>query len=194
MLYKEKYIKYKKKYIRLKQNGGRCDYYVVIIGSFNQKSKKIIISDPSHIYIPEEHKKNSKLMKLNLVTKNVKQGKWQVILKIKKEDKEKNAEIICIHKDSFSNESIEEVLSNDKWKKIGIIGVDICQAGIYDLKYYKYNEKIWQEINYELIPEPTDYALSLKYGAVSISENGIYPVYIMKDDSEVVAVKIVFIE
>ena len=40
-----------------KQNGGKCDSnYVVVIGSFNQTSDKIIISDPSYEYIPKEHK------------------------------------------------------------------------------------------------------------------------------------------
>ena len=44
------------------------------------------------------------------MTKNVKPGNWQVILTIKEEDKEKNAELICIHEESFNNNSDKEDL------------------------------------------------------------------------------------
>lgn len=204
MSYEGKYIKYKKKYLELKQklkqngsgnnnNSHDCDY-IVIIGSFKQESNQIFVSDPSYEYITKEHEKNSKLMKLNLVINNVKPGKWKVILRIKKNEVDRNAELICIH-ESFFRADLKYQWEKEKHK----IGIDSGQAGIYDLKYYRNDGKksgdAWYEMNSQLSSKPTDYAGAISYGAVSSAGfgDGIYSVYVTKNDSKIVGVKIVFI-
>ena len=208
MTFKEKYIKYKKKYLDYinylkqinKQMGGSLKYFVVTIGSFIQKSDKMFVSDPSYEFIPEEHEMGSKLMKLNLVIPNVLAGTYDVILRIKTNEREKNAELVCIHQ-SFLKDNGSMPLYKYPWEKQDDeIGVDTGQAGIYDLKYYGENEENgnndWFEMNTRLTAKPTDYAGAMEHGAVSTAGNGdgIYPVYVIKNDSKIVGIKIVFID
>lgn len=207
--YYDKYVKYKTKYNNLimqsninssniqNPNICKCNYYQVTIGRFEQISDKMIVSDPSYEYVPEEHEPNSCLMKLNIVVDNVLSGQWVMILLIKKDIKDSNAELLCIHNSvTDSHSSILQI----PWRKIGGIGVDTGQAGIYDLRNYHNNlryDNEWYEMNSNLTNKPTDYSGVIPYGAVSSSGfgDGMYPVYVAtNENSKIVAVKIVFID
>ena len=198
MSYKDRYIKYKKKYLDLKNklactsNGKKL--YTVNIGTFDQVSDKMIITDPTYEYVPEEHVIGSKLMKLNLVIDNVLPRKWNVILQIKSDQKDRNAILLVVH-ESYTNAVL---FGNLQWLKLdGIIGVDSGSAGVYDLQFYpKTITDKWMDLNYNLVDKPTDYAGVLTHGAVSTSGfgDGMYESYIVKNDkSKIVAVKIIFI-
>lgn len=189
---------------------------------FEQISDKMIVSDPSYEYNEKEHTKNSKLMKLNLVIDNVKKGQWVFILIIRKDELEKNAEIIAFNlssKNKSENKKIDLLheinsrkLFENGWEKVGTIAVDSGMAGIYDLAHYgddnvainstsnprfdRAKDK-WLEMNINIANEPTDYSSSIPFGMVASSGygDGMYSVYVMKNKSDqVVAIKIIFID
>lgn len=174
------------------------DYMLFKLGTFEQESNRMFVSDPSYQYIEAEHSEKYRLMKLNVVIDNVCTGKWNSLISIKNIDHNRNAELICMH------ESIDLAKLADNslaWSMIEDIGVDSGQAGIYDLKYYRDDRVVsaesWYELNCTITSKPIDYAGSIPFGAVSTSGygNGFYPVYISKNpESKVVGVRIVFIE
>lgn len=182
--------------------------YTVKIGDFQQISDKMFVSDPLFDYEPKEHEPNSFLWKLNMVIENVLPGCYQVVLLINKNEKYRNAVLVCMHQ---SMEDSEKKINQYEWKKIGTIGVDSGQAGIYDLKHYRDDSIIsdnndetsketsdkWYQMNCDLTIKPTDFAGAISHGAVSRSGHGdgMYDVSIVKnDDDKVVMVKIFFIE
>lgn len=169
--------------------------YEVKIGSYEQKSDQVIVSDPSYDYDPREHMPNSKLMKLNVVIINVMKGNWNAYVTVLENEKDRNAELISIHE----NENICYIKEN-QWIKIDEIGVDSGQAGIYDLKYFqnlpKYTKDSWYKMNSEITLKEPNYAGVIPHGAVSSSGygDGLYPVYIIKNkNGKITAIKINFI-
>lgn len=213
-MYYQKYQKYKRKYFDIKMqqennNDGMVGgakikqktpgYYTLDIGEFQQISNKMIVSDPSYKYDPAEHKRGSRLMKLNLVLNKVLPGTWYVALRISNNEKRVNAFLVCTHKSVAKNKSLI-------FQKAGVIGVDSGQAGIYDLEYYQ-DESIvpkkfkknnisdpWYEMNCKTSLTPTYRAGGLPYGAVSMAGfgDGLYTVYVAKKDNNIVCVSIDF--
>jgi hypothetical protein len=228
-IYKNKYLKYKDKYINLKNKMDQIISEVTSIYHiaefennefFDQTSDKMIVSDPSYDYIAKEHEPGSGLMKLNLVLDNVAKGKWRALLLINSLHIDQNAALLCFSDENEKWKKDREFINYSifgDWKKVGTIGVDSGQAGIYDLKYYRDDNvvpkkisknsetssalnspgKEWFEMNNNLTSEPTDYGGVMKYGTVSASGHGdgLYNVYVLRDNkSKIVGVKIIFIK
>lgn len=149
--------------------------YKVKIGEYIQESDKVFVSDPSYEYIKREHEPGSFLMKLNLVINNVLDGKWDVNLMIKDYEKERNAELVCIHKNvSYDSNNILKL----NWIKKGTIGVDSGQAGIYDLKYYRDDNVVYKISDTDAISDnnidynsQSDYNVSSDYRHNSESQS-----------------------
>ena len=176
-------------------------HYYCKISSFKQVSNKMFISDPTYEYVHKEHLPNSRLMKLNLKIDDILPGLWNVYLSIDSREIDHNAELICLH---HTQNIYSEMDKEYNWIKTGDIGVDSDQAGIYDFKYYrrknngsKYDNEVWNTINYNITIKPTDYAGSLTHGAVSSSGfgDGFYNVYkILDQDLKIIGIKIIFID
>ncbi len=211
-MFAEKYKKYKNRYLNLKNkmNSNRIFQYVAPFQKnsyFEQTTDKMFISDPSYEYIQKEHEPGSRLMKLNLLLDNVAKGVWKSLVLINSTDVNRNAALVCLYVGNESLEKNQELVDksiSEKWEKIGMIGVDSGQAGIYDLKHYrddsivsKNSEGDWFDANSKLTLKATDYGGVIKYGAVSSSGygDGMYNVYVLRDGkTKIIGVKIVFID
>jgi len=162
------------------------------IGTYEQESDSAIVSDPCYEYKVEEHN-NPLMMTLNLVIPNVKKGTWGIILRARSDQHARNAELLGIHT-SFDDKAL--------WEKIGDIGVDSGQCGIYDIKYYRDNKNTigdikWYDMNSAITRAPNNYAGAIPNGAVSSSGfgDGIYDVYVIKSpDLQIVGIKVIFID
>lgn len=183
------------------------------LGTFNQETNTIIISDPSYGFDKENYKKE--IMNLNLIIQNVKQGKWNTFIAI---DNKTNliSRLFAIY-----NTKIHYITSQNKWKQFGCVCVDSGQLGLYDIKNYRNdsiteNYKLWSFINIDEIGEKW-YAMNCEItlnnpecagvvpnGAVARSGygDGIYDVYTLTETvttpnssmNQVIGINVVFID
>lgn len=177
------------------------------IGTFEQISDSIIISDPSYEYDVAEHEVGTTLMSLNNVISNTRKGLWNAYITRNLLSPDRNISLVAIH------ESIPTYpLLEYNWREIDSIGVDTGQAGIYDLLFYRDDHSVKGDpyASYIDIEDEDDYwyavnsyisgkglrAGVIPHGAISSSGygDGIYPVSIMYDHQQVVGVWIDFSE
>jgi hypothetical protein len=182
------------------------------LGSFIQKTHKIVVSDPCN----QPYSKSKKGDLLNVSVNNVKTGKWHTWLLF--DDR------ILANKELIA---ISEIISDDnkypnnlQWKKHNdTISVDSGQAGIYDFGYYRDDTNIinyeifnFGKINNEILSESggkwygmnCHITCNLKYSA-GIIPNGVvsksgfgdgsYDLFtILSKSNEIIGIKIVFLD
>ena len=164
------------------------------IGSFEQITSSMIISDPSYTYDPKDD------VSFSYVIDRVKEGKYNVYVTLRDNHVES---LMAVH-------SILSVYG-DEWKETGSIGVDTRQAGIYDLSTYRDDNSVkeyprtdyevdnpgdeWYNVN-SIITTKNSSSGVLLNGTVSSSGygDGEYPVYTLGYNNNVIGVKIVFID
>lgn len=136
---------------------------------------------------------------------NVKNGKYIVFVYIYEDEKlgKRNSTLVVYHE--------EYVNARKYWYYAGSIGVDSGQAGIFDYDSFrndslvntetkfKLSDKEEGDLWYELCCDKTLYteegAGIVPYGAVSRSGigDGMYDVFTMKENKEIVGIKIEFL-
>jgi hypothetical protein len=171
---------------------------MINLGSFNVNSGKVVVSDPCY----------DRGTWCQAVLENVKNGEW--IADVKQSDEGswgiRNAELIAYH-------SGYGMPKDYQWTKTSHdIGVDSGQAGIYDDNFYR-NDSLIGEIKNSLhfnLDEDGErfYSLNcdltcrtennggvMEQGVVSTSGygDGGYDLFIVEQDGQVVAMKVVFI-
>ena len=157
------------------------------LGTFDQTSNKMIISDPSYDY-----EKNDDIFKLNVLIKNVLPGKWYSYVMIDNLTK-RNAELIAI------NEKIKKNIEHNcyiSWTRYPEnVWVDSGRAGIFDVKHYNDRNIVTDTSNTKYLLSKKSTAV-LPHGVFSLSGygDGDYNLFVSMSDDKVVAVKIVFID
>ncbi len=147
------------------------------IGSFEQESSKLIVTDPY-----EEHTKGG--LNFNKVLDKVKKGTWDCYIKI---ENTRVVSLYCVNRDSGIDMNTNWNLPFEEPK---LFGVDVGQAGVYDFKYYKGGYETKLKLN------GSEKFKLFKHGCVCSSGygDGIYPIYASRDDQgEVVLVALLFI-
>ena len=142
------------------------------IGSYQQKSNKIFVSDP----IFDKKSKN-----FVCEISNVSVGCWKSYIN---KDNTNHIISLMVIFDDFKYQNLKK----NQWKEVGMIGVDSSTAGIYDYNPYDPEDvKEYTKINklYYMLP----------YGTISESGygDGIYSVYIYQHNIFVIGVKIIFV-
>lgn len=176
--------------------------YVSYLGTFEQTSDDMIVSDPGEGWTPQAP------LSFNLAIAGVRRGKWRMTLGIDMRERERNAQLLCVHDAAadalypptlcHSQQSHSEV-GYSAWHRVGRIGVDTGQAGIYDAAHFQGgdHDSKWYRENCRITQLPTDYGGVLPHGAVAASGfgDGFYEVYVSRDSNvgDIVAVRIEFI-
>jgi len=158
----------------------RLHYYAYSVGNYEQESNTVFVSDPAYEYEVEEHT-NKCIVKLNLIINNIKSGVWNIILRIRSDLEDKNAELLTVHNHFIINSL------DTRWEKIGTVCIDSGKAGIYDVMYYRDSSAIVLNSNSSIA--------IVSHGVVAKSGFGCgtYPVYIIKNNlSQIIGIKIIF--
>lgn len=157
------------------------------IGEFMVSSGVVEITDPC--YSPQD----------GVVLKNVKKGSYIAFTEIVDEGSwgARNAMLYAVNKKYFvDNELKKENLSQLNWnKQKEYFGVDSGQGGIFDVSEYPGGE---DEVFYDRCCNLTLHGLdagTVDFGVVSSSGfgDGGYGFEIVKEDEEVIAIKVIFI-
>jgi hypothetical protein len=163
----------------------------IYLGTFDQTSDKILVSDPCY-----ELEKDEDTFKINFILNNAQQGKWNTWVIIDRENG-RNAELIAIS-DTMSIDC--KTLDSNFWSNMHemAICVDSGQAGIYDAAHFKDdndNDK-WYDMNCKITISHEHCAGIIPYGIVSKSGygDGIYDLFVSKKNKKIVGVRIVFID
>jgi hypothetical protein len=138
------------------------------IGSFIQQSERMIVTDPSYTYDPDDQ------ISFDVVIEHVRKGTYDVYATMI----DNRIASIIVYTQSHCNNT---------WEEIGSAGVDTGQLGIYDMSRYTNSDD-------DLLGSKQ--VVVLPYGCISSSGcgDGVYNVYTLSEGNNVIGVKVVFID
>lgn len=166
------------------------DQQLVHLGAFFQHSQRLVVADPSTE--PPEYIANSDLLTFDVMVGPTPTGWWQGYVLQGLDHPGRNIALIAL-----APSVPLTALTEASWTRVGSVGVDSGQAGIYDLSTFVGGaDDDWYASNLELTLSEPNYGGVLSDGVVSSAGygDGIYAVWTLQADGLVIGVWLHFID